>query len=1063
MTDNRIENLLSALGYKDNARYYSLEEFSSLSSLSSLSRIFNRINLDNKNVKNFGAYSIKTDADEQQNDNLCPVVFVAKADSVSDARKLHQDLWNSSSVPFVIVLLPNEIRVYTGFDYDRENESSGLIEQIPYSQIGLFGELSSVVIEALQKYSAESVNNGSIWQKLQNSPNFNYENRVDKRLLKNLEELEQELVKNLQNTISEKEALKHIHSIIGKYVYFRYLKDRKILTEDWAKNQGIKLDKVFNHQAKLSELKKLSDAIELRFEGQIFPFPKGFDQVFNDDLVSDVASRFFGDSGLQPVLFSIYDFSYIPVETLSYIYEQFLKSQGLSKKDGAVYTPESLADYLINEISSVKPLKRGMKILDPCCGSGIFLVLTYRYLVELELQKQNVSNLKPDELKQIMEESIYGVELNLEACQVTEFSLILILLNYIEPPDLAQNTVFKFPNLHDTNIFEGDFFDSSKEFYPLTMNFDWIIGNPPWKSLNVKKNPQDKKALDWVKTNSTSHPVADKRIETAFTWRATEYIGEDGYIGFVLPAIQMLFNSKGTSVKFRQTFFKKNEIRRITNFSNFHYILFEADVSAITIIYQKADSNRKKKPIWHYSPFVANQTFSQLNKDKLNKPWAIIINKSEIARIDSDEAEKGEALTWKMAFWGSYEDERAFTRLRNTYSRVFSSLRREKNWKLHKGLELRSETQNKEEDPIVPIDEWIFEEYGDDIKILSPTLLNKLNYRFSVPLEALESIPIEMRYVREGRKIGYNLISAPHLVLNSKYAVYGDTDFVIGSQYAVAASNNDSDYLKAISVYFSSTICRYLIFFMNSNWGIARETLSKRDWENLPVPSFSETQLKILAQLQNDLATMEKEGERQKVLQQILDSHIEEALQIPTSIRLLIHDFFNVKLTFNKKKDLRKVVAVKPVNQEDLEKYALRLRDELDEFAEGGDDKHSVSIIYSKDLTVCQISIYKTDETQEIKVEKANDKNKIEFENIKNDIQEKFSQWIYIQRELTYFDANSENFYICKSSRLIDWVESKAISDANIFIGEVLANNKMNLNNFAQAQIYGNNIPNLKN
>ena len=89
-----------------------------------------------------------------------------------------------------------------------------------------------------------------------------------------------------------------------------------------------------------------------------------------------------------------------------------------------------------------------MKILDPCCGSGIFLVLTYRYLIELELQKQQKKNLKPNELKQIMEESIHGIEINLEACYVTEFSLVLILLNYVEPPDLDKYGEFKFPNLH---------------------------------------------------------------------------------------------------------------------------------------------------------------------------------------------------------------------------------------------------------------------------------------------------------------------------------------------------------------------------------------------------------------------------------------------------------------------------------------------------------------------------------------------------------------------------------------------------------------------------------------
>lgn len=58
-------------------------------------------------------------------------------------------------------------------------------------------------------------------------------------------------------------------------------------------------------------------------------------------------------------LFGLYDFSYIPVETLSAIYEQFLHSQGKGKKIGAVYTPEHLADYLLAELDYVKPLKKG--------------------------------------------------------------------------------------------------------------------------------------------------------------------------------------------------------------------------------------------------------------------------------------------------------------------------------------------------------------------------------------------------------------------------------------------------------------------------------------------------------------------------------------------------------------------------------------------------------------------------------------------------------------------------------------------------------------------------------
>lgn len=1068
MIDEKLENLLSVLGYKEKfgVKYFPLKSFSSLSSISPLSRIISRINDDNPNAQIHGAYVIKSDSDKEGNgfdqannksDIFHPVVFVAKADTVQEAREIHRSLWNSSSAPFVIILLPDQIRVYTGFDYDQNNERHGLLDKI---DIGLFDNFSTVTFEALQEYySAEAIDDGSIWQKLRNAPHerFNYDNRVDKRLLKNLEDLEKVLLEKLSN-LSRENALKHIHAIIGKYIYFQYLHDREILTDNWARKRNIDLDKVLNRGATLSELIKLSDAIEERFGGKIFPFPDGFKRVFDSHIVDLVASVFYGDTAHgERVLFGVYDFSYIPIETLSYIYEQFLKAQGLSKKHGAVYTPESLADYLVNEISTVKQLKRGMKILDPCCGSGIFLVLTYRYLIELELQRQKKRNLTPNQLKQIMEESIHGVEINLEACYVTEFSLILILLNYVEPPDLDKYGRFKFPNLHDKNIFEGDFFDPDKEFYPLTMTFDWVIGNPPWKAIDVKKNPKDKNVLDWVTANSKTRPVGNNRIEEAFSWRATEFVSENGCIGFVLPA-KRLFNS--TSKKFRQEFFKQNEIQRITNFSNFHYLLFQADVSAITVIYQKANREREKKPIWHYSPFVANQIIAQLKKGKPTRPvWAIVINKSEIRMIKPDEAEKGDALTWKMAFWGSYEDERAFHRLRNTYSETFGSIVKKRSWNFHEGVRLR--TEEEEGKTVKPLGSILFEKVGQDLKYFDAERFGETSCRFHIPLDTLEVIPEDKRFISKKAIPGLSLSFAPHLVLNPQYAIYSGDDFVVKNSYGISAPHEDASNLKAVSVYFTSSICKFLLFFLSPQWGIERTKLDKQDWENLPMPLFSENQIQFLTELQELLADKESKGKKNELLQKILDERIEETLKIPASIRLLIHDFFEVKLSLNKGKTVN-VRAVKNPEKTDLEKYAQQLRNELDEFAEGGDEKHLVTVIYSDDLIVCQVNLLQTQETQDFKIEKAVGKWKDTLANIKKGIQEqeRFSQWVYIQRELRFFDKTGETFYICKLPRLIDWTQSQAISDANDLIGETLAKIDLNLNSFAQTANYGNNSTN---
>jgi len=202
-----------------------------------------------------------------------------------------------------------------------------------------------------------------------------------------------------------------IHALIGKYVYIRYLYDRRILSKEWLVENNITLDSVLSRNATLAGLLYLTEVLENRFNGAIFPLPSNIQVTLSDEIVSLVASTFKGDdpvSGQLHLDFEAYDFSYIPVETLSSIYEQFLHSQGTGKKVGAVYTPEPVADYLLCELNESKPLQSGMKILDPCCGSGIFLVLAYRRLIELELAKKPNRTLpKPIELQKILCESIY--------------------------------------------------------------------------------------------------------------------------------------------------------------------------------------------------------------------------------------------------------------------------------------------------------------------------------------------------------------------------------------------------------------------------------------------------------------------------------------------------------------------------------------------------------------------------------------------------------------------------------------------------------------------------------
>ncbi|MGK7925553.1 MAG: class I SAM-dependent DNA methyltransferase [Spirulina sp.] len=446
--------------------------------------------------------------------------------------------------------------------------------------------------------------------------------------------------------------------------------------------------------ATLQGLKHIVEVLEERFEGNIFPLPLSGKNAPSDEQISLVASVFKGDdieTGQLHLDFKAYNFEYIPIELLSSIYEQFLRNQGKSKKHGAIYTPEPLADYLISELNSVRLLEKGMKILDPCCGSGIFLVLAYRRLIEQESQRNLSEKIAPDNLKAILLESCYGVERSRDACYIAEFSLILTMLDYIEPPDLHKNQDFKFPKLHNERVFECDLFDNSSEFWQKNEKFDWIIGNPPWIELKPETKGEDC-VRNWIKTHSEK-TVTGNRVCEAFTWRVTDLLRlekTNSYVALLIHA-PSLFN--GESEKYRKDFFQQHKIRRVTNFSHLAYVLFyrRAKVATATIVYTIGDINYPKPNLVHYSPFAVNQISNKSwEEDRQNQTWTITINENEIQPISHNDIEMGSLLPWKLALWGSYRDQKIIQRLNRLFSKTIGELGREKEFHIASGLQLKN-------------------------------------------------------------------------------------------------------------------------------------------------------------------------------------------------------------------------------------------------------------------------------------------------------------------------------------------------------------------------------------
>lgn len=993
-----------------------------------------------------------------------PAVYVATAKTEEDARELHRSLWNLCYAPFLIVTLPHQIRIYTGFNYSPDSESVGLLETLETVER----------LEILAHFAALAVDSTQIWHS-KYGKELNPNQRVDKRLLKNLQQLGSLLEKHgLQSQIA--------HALIGKYVYFSYLRDRNILSDEWLNQEEIKPDDIFTYRATASSIQALSLVLEKRFNGQIFPLDFAAETGLRDEHVSWVASVFKGDK-LEEVpeivqqfhlSFKAYNFKFIPVETLSSIYEQFIHER---KKKGAIYTPEVVADYLLSEMEWAQKLQRGMRILDPACGSGVFLVLAYRRLIEKELENRG-EGLSPEELSDILIESIYGVEKELDACFVTEFSLILTLLHYVEPPELHKNLTFQFPTLHNKQIYYGDFFDPDLSLNNTDHPFDWIVGNPPWVPADKKEQPF---AYQWIQEMSKVYPVGDKRVAEAFSWRANELIHQSGTIGFLMPATSLV-NLK--SKKYRRQFFSEHRVLRITNFANLRDVLFDkrGTFPAASIVYQKSipTETEAERVIIHYGPMAVNQV-----ADGTKRPWVITINESDIQHIDPHDAQQGETSTWKLALWGTPRDRRVLERMQYLFPFTLQEFCEEQGWGSsfpQEGAQLRISDSVAEATEYLPKLVMLKQFNSDKYNKL------KIRPRFFIESSTLESN--DKYYLRlRGGKAGLAINRAPHIFLHPSwnFVVYSDEDFIIQPrQMGIAASGDnpaDRVMLKALTAYLNSSLVSYYLFFRVPEWGFfsQRGRVVTSEVREIPVPNLTDhaTQLaglydllsatekseieKFVTELQpafqsqfssateesselaGNVQTLENlsKSEAAKVeqfatelgvmLQKLLDDKLQEILALPEDLSLLSQEFVKTRLALDTPSILSQ--AVVPPTSDELLSYVSQLRKELDAFCMGT-AHHRVTLTCSEELIECEIEL--TDGSRPHTV----DETRIQYTNgtlskeLSDSLKESVSQWAYVQRGLRLFDG--PKVYIYKSPRRIDWTRAQALQDANDIINSVL-------------------------
>lgn len=1068
------DELIDCLGYGSSKNFLRRAEFDSVPTFSHVFR------LAAEDCGLVGVYVLQRQWGEPDQ-SAVPVVYVCEARNIAEADTFHRLVWNQNVVPFVIVRTPSELRLYSGFSYRAEASPTAKRGAAEVLRETVFA--ADLVSRVIPSFHAENIDNGMIWNR--EARYVRPEAKVDWHLLENLQ--------SLGFVLRERMGLSPgaAHALIGKFVYLRYLRDRNILSNRRLAEFRITEDQVFSRRATLSAVKTLIESLDEWLNGSVFDIPWG--SGIRAEHVREVAGAFFGDDPEthQLNLFEDYDFSHIPVETLSVVYEQFLHAEGKAKNAGAYYTPIPLVDFVLNSLEELRPLELGMRVLDPACGSGAFLVQAYRRLVEKQRKLRPNHKLSPVELRSLLCEHFYGTDRDEDACQVTELSLIITLLGYVSPPDLTR-TNFKLPVLRNNNIFagedDGDFFNTESTFHSKLGYgiFDWIVGNPPWTEVSSPQVKQGEAAetkyvYPWMLQHASELPTGGNQVAELFCWKAVQHLKEtDGFVGILIPAMTLF---KDESKEFRRAFFRRCKVESVINFANLAYVLFagRSEVPCAALLFRRRATGAEIDPgesIITYAPFLLNQEANRRGDGpRKTNTWTITVNGSEVREVATAEGAKGDALTWKLAMWGSYRDLQLLRSVAERFPTVLQAMSQRELLAVE-GAGLRrvpdrktveavphAEERAGTELPEAHAGEVQFEKDLVGKKLLQPTLMPS-TVRFTVPPGAFKIVREDEAYVRKrGGRLGLRVNEPPHIYVPSSRncAVYSDEFFVIPPrQIGITGPKEQAGFLKALSLYFTSNFALYHQFLHSPQWGINENIANLRTLKGLPVP-FAENSQEVvdeLIELHTALVRWEERhdavsrfagtsdddflisyvpstSERDELLGRVNDL-VYQCLGLDAEERVLVDDLVEVRLKANKGKVAKEVV--RPPTDEEIVAYATLLVRELDGFFEDSSDKrHQATVFVDSRSRSGLVEIL----TQQVsrkplppKVIPADKGVSDAVTELRKRVREERAQWLYFERVLRIYEGN--RIYIMKPLQHIHWLRSQAVLDADSLLHDLV-------------------------
>jgi len=435
-----------------------------------------------------------------------------------------------------------------------------------------------------------------------------------------------------ENTLLEK-----VQKLLDRFLFICFCEDKGLLEKDFfntilkkGKDFGSIFDifKVFCNWINLGNPKENIS----HFNGGLFKNDDVLNSLNIDDKVFEELKKISDydfDSDLNVnILGHIFEQSISDIEELkkSISGEEFDQKKSKRKKDGIFYTPQYITKYIVeNSIKNwlddkrkelgeddlptlnekdyifdiakknytknyrkhiefwqqYREAVRNIKIIDPACGSGAFLITAFEFLLNYNKYLDDkifdlvgTSDLFSDRTKEILQNNIFGVDLNRESVEITKLSLWLKTADKNKTLASLENNIKCGNSLIDDPEIAGDLaFNWEKEFPEIFANggFDIVVGNPPY---GVNFDDKTKKyLLEFDKL------VPDYEIYIYFISLYRKILKNNGYLSYIFPNT---FLSTLFGKKYRENLFNTITVKEIIDLSNDNTFV---DASVRTIIF----------------------------------------------------------------------------------------------------------------------------------------------------------------------------------------------------------------------------------------------------------------------------------------------------------------------------------------------------------------------------------------------------------------------------------------------------------------------------------------------